>query len=132
MLTDFSAINLSHESKMATVLLVEADQVAKKHVLESKKFCDELLVETIAVEKQVAAFKKKIQDTHARRANKSYLKSPLVSYEKCLSEINVDGMKKQLVADVEAVEGIEERAKESVPIVKANYVKFMAEQEQQL
>ena len=84
------------------------------------------------MEKQVAAFKKKIQDTHAKRANKSYLKSSLVSYENCLPIINVDGMKKQLAADVEVVEGIEERAKESVPKVKANYVKFMAKQEQQL
>ena len=84
------------------------------------------------MEKQVAGLRKKIQDTHAAGADKSYLKSSLASYEKCVPAINVDGIKKQLDLDVEAVEGIEERAKESVAIVKANYSKFMALQEQQL
>ena len=132
MLTEFSDINSSHQKQIDTVLPEEAVQVAKRHVEESKQYCDELLAETIVVEKQVAALRKKIQETHAAGADKSYLKSSLASYEKCVPAINVDGMKKQLDSDIKVVEGIEERAKESVAIVKANYSKFMAEQEKQL
>ena len=52
------------------------------------------MAEATRIKEELAALREKIQSNHDESPDKSFLKGSLGIYEKCLPEIDIDGLQK--------------------------------------
>ena len=82
------------------------------------------MAEATRIQEEIDALREKIQSNHDASPDKSFLKGSLGVYEKCLPEIDIDGLKEQLDMDEAICKLTTERVAASVQKVKDEYLKF--------
>ena len=86
---------------MESALQKEALIKVKNHELHGEAFCNELLAEAVLVNENVRKLREKIAKQKEFDCNKCYLKGNLVSYEKNVQALDIDGLKKLIELDIQ-------------------------------